>query len=108
VTNNLARFRHWLKRLGDVVAGRKRTEITIETDRVLIIGKRHSIRACCQECGCEVDMVTQADAAALSQDAQILGPKPMLPGYGEGRGWHWSQAVDGTALICLESVLRSK
>lgn len=32
--------------------------------------------------------------------------QPVLPGDMESGGWHWSQAADGSALLCLESVGR--
>jgi hypothetical protein len=46
----------------------KRTEITVETDRVLIVRRRRSTRASCPECGREVDMAGPEDAEALSQE----------------------------------------
>lgn len=41
-----------------------RTEITVETDRVLII--RRSVRAWCRQCGREVDMLSLGEAEALT------------------------------------------
>lgn len=34
--------------------------------------------------------------------------QPMLPSRGERPGWHWSQAADGSPLVCLESLLKSQ
>jgi hypothetical protein len=102
-------FLRWAKLSRRIAGTYKRTEVTVETDQILVIQRLRATQAWCAECGREVDMVTLKVAAALSaKDAQILGPQPMLPGYGEGRGWHWSQAADGTPLICLESLLRAK
>jgi hypothetical protein len=81
----------------------KRTEITIETDQVLIIRRRRVVRLWCRECGCEVEMVGQEEAAAL---AGLLGKD--LPDCAQPRGWHISQGQAGTGLICLESLLKTK
>ena len=102
-------FLRWAKISRRWAGTSKRTEVTVETDRILVIQRLRATRVWCAECGREVDMVTLRDAAALSaKDAPILGPQPMLPGYGDDRGWHWSRAKDGTPLICLESLLRSR
>jgi hypothetical protein len=111
-------FRRWAKVSGRAAGAYRRTEITVETDRVLIIRKRHSTRGWCAECGKEVDMVGLKEAETLSGMThprmsppmlnQSPATQPMLPGYGEWPGWHWSQAADGSPLVCLESLLKSK
>jgi len=107
-------FRRWTKVSERAVAAYKRTEITLETDRIWIIRKLHSRRAWCAECGREVDMVGLKEAEALSGTMQPklsrpLTTQPMLPGgRGDGRGWHWSEAADGAPLVCLESLLKSR
>ena len=101
-------FRRWAKVSELSVAAYKRTEITLETDRIWIIRKLHSRRAWCAECGREVDMVGLKEAQALSGIAQPLTTQPTLPGCGDGRGWHWSETADGSLLICLESVLGAR
>ena len=80
-----------------------RTEITIETDRVLIIRRRRALRAWCQECGCEVDMVSVGEGGAPTGMAG-----QMLRDGAEARGWHIAQGRDGTELVCLVSLLKSK
>jgi hypothetical protein len=80
----------------------KRTEITVETDHVLIIQRRRAIRAWCHQCGCEVDMVGLAEAEASTR---MSGSE--LREYAESRGWHLFQNDDGCELICLESWLKS-
>jgi hypothetical protein len=99
VANNLARFRRWAKGLADGVAGRKRTEITVETDRVLIIRRRWTVRFWCQECGCEVDMVGVAEAEAITGKTGS-----MLYEYAEARGWHLAETSDQATLVCLKSL----
>jgi hypothetical protein len=109
-------FRRWTKVSGRTAAAYRRTEITVETDRVLIIRKSHSTRAWCAECGREVDMVDLNEVGAIAGTPQgmaqrlpgeSLSTDPMLPGCGERPGWHWSQAADGSTLVCLESLLKS-
>ena len=84
------------------MANRKRTEITIETERVLIIRRRRSTRAWCQACGGKVDMVGLAEAEAITGTTQ-----PVLQDSAEARGWHLAESPGGTVLICLESFRKS-
>jgi hypothetical protein len=79
----------------------RRTEITIETDRVLIIGRRHSTRAWCPECGRDV-YVVQAQMLTSGTQPRLLkgdstGPQP----------WHSFEGPDGKLLVCLESLLKA-
>jgi hypothetical protein len=73
MANNLARFRRWSKSLMEGVIGRKRTEITVETDRLLIIRRRRTVRFWCRECGREVVAVIVAEAGTLGG---ITRPSP--------------------------------
>jgi len=81
---------------------RKRTEITIETDRVLIIRWRRSKRGWCVQCGTEVDMVGEQEAEALTGK---LGAS--LRDCARARSWHLAEESSGLPLVCLESVLKS-
>jgi hypothetical protein len=99
----------WAKLSRRTADGYKRTEIIVETDQILVLRKARFTRGWCAECGREVEMVTLIDAITLSgENALPPEPQAMLPGCGDSRGWHWSQAEDGTQLICLESLLGSK
>jgi len=80
----------------------RRIEITIETDRVLIIRRRRPIRAWCPACGGEVDMVGLAEARAITGMTQ-----PMLQDSAKARGWHFAEGQGGARLICLESLRKS-
>ena len=100
-------FRRWAKVSERAVSAYKRTEITMETDRVFIIRNSHSTRGWCSECGREVAMVGVKEAEVLRGKAQLFSAQPMLPGCGASRGVHWSLASDGSPLVCLESVLQS-
>jgi hypothetical protein len=100
--SNLSRFRDWAKRLAGAIFEPQRTEITIQTERLVLIRGRRSTRAWCQQCGREVEMVGLSQAAALAG-----GVKPTLPDSTQGRGWHVSEDQNGSPLICMESVLKS-
>jgi len=76
---------------------RKRMEVTVETDQVLIIRRRRSTRGWCQECGSEVEIVSLEDAAA------IAGINSPLLHDGMAQRWHFSGS-EGT-WVCLESLL---
>ena len=100
--STLSRFQRWAKRLVGAETALKRTEITMETDRVLIIRRRSVIRGWCPECACEADMLSLEEAAA------IVGTSPMtLRHHPHSRDWHFCEGLEGTTLICLESLLKS-
>jgi hypothetical protein len=99
LANNLARFQRWSKGLVEAMVGRKRTEITIESDQLLIIRRRRTVRFWCQECGCELEMISVAEAEALTGIT-----RPMLDDGAEARGWHFAEASDNATLVCLESL----
>jgi hypothetical protein len=102
-------FLRWAKVSRRTANGYKRTEITVETEQILVIRNSRARRAWCVECGREVNVVTLNDAGALlGGEARTPKLQAVLPGCGDGRGWHWSEAADGTLLICLESLMRSK
>lgn len=81
----------------------KRTEITMETEQVLTIRWRHSTRGWCQECGREVEMVGLAEAEGITGMTQ-----PVLQAGAQIQKWHISEDQDGSPLICLASLLRSR
>jgi len=81
------------------MAAHKRTEITIETDRVLIIRRRRVLRAWCPECGREVEMVDPREAEAIT----VVAGSALR----DCAQWHIAQSQDGAGLICLDSLLRS-
>ncbi len=83
----------------------KRTEITIETDQLLIIRRRHSTRLWCHECGREADFVPweRMERAGLVLETGVKAPEPQ-PGGGL-HGFHTHATRDETVLVCVESVL---
>jgi hypothetical protein len=85
------------------MATRKRIEITIKTDRVVIIRRTRLTQGQCQECGCEADMVDMTTAAELTGMTDR-----MLRDLMDVQGLHLGQSADGSPRICLESLLKSK
>lgn len=82
------------------MAVKKTTRITIETEQLLVIRRRTSVRAWCQQCAAEVDMVLIEDAAELAQvDVRMI--RDLL----NVERFHWSQS--GLLRICLNSLLKS-
>jgi hypothetical protein len=80
----------------------RRMQITIETDEVTIIRRRHPRYTWCPECACEMEVVGMEEAgvrAGLTERA--------LRNCAQSRGWHLSDAGDGTLLVCLKSLLKT-
>jgi hypothetical protein len=104
VANNLARFWRWTKNVAGTTTVQKRTEITVETDQIMVVRKRQrQVRSWCPECGREVDMVDLKEAESLTGMPQAM----FSCGVGD-RGWHWSQAEDGSTLVCVASLRKSR
>lgn len=84
------------------MAAYRKTEITIETQRVVTIRRRRVPRAWCAECGGDVDMVNLVEVQALTELQH-----PVLRDSAEAQKWHFCVGPDGTTLVCLESLLKS-
>ena len=95
---NLSRFQRWAKSLGTVLTPAKRTEITVETSKVLIIRKRRSTRGWCEQCGREVDLIRLEEAEALADVMPLEGE------CAHADAWHMCEGPDGTPRVCIESV----
>jgi len=78
----------------------KQTKITIETDSLLILRGRSFLRAWCYRCAAEVEMVALENTGAISNLDQ-----PELEQWLGSDDMHRLQAADGSALICLDSLL---
>lgn len=78
----------------------KQTKITIETESLLILRGRTSRRAWCPLCAAEGEMIALENAGVISN----LEP-PALEEWLNSGELHRSQAGDGSALICLNSLL---
>jgi hypothetical protein len=78
----------------------KQTRITIETDSLLIVRAGNTSRAWCPQCGAEGEMVALANAGIVSNLEQ-----PAIEKWLNSGELHRSAAPDGSALICLKSLL---
>jgi hypothetical protein len=84
------------------VKAHRRTEITVETDQVVVIRRARFLRGWCPECGSEVDRVCLPDAhAVVGMSGKARGASTVA------QGWHVSVGQDGAVLVCLESLLKS-
>jgi hypothetical protein len=79
----------------------KLTKITIETDSLLVLRGRSSLRAWCRECGAEGEMIPVEGIGVISN----LVPRE-VEAWLESEAIHRSQASDGSRLICLNSLLK--
>lgn len=79
---------------------KKKTKLTIETERVLVI-RRGSVgrRAACGACGEVVGLLTADEAAALLR----VSPRAIYRQV-EGGRVHFTETADGALLICLNSL----
>jgi hypothetical protein len=78
----------------------KQAKITIETDSLLILRGRSSVRAWCPRCAAEVEMIALEDMGVISNLE-----RPELEEWLNSGELHRLQAADGSALTCLDSLL---
>jgi len=83
--------------------GTRRMHIIIETDEVTIIRRHCARRTWCLECAREVELIGMDEAGALVGMTQRA-----VRDCAETRGWHLSDPGDGTQLVCLTSLLKTK
>lgn len=79
----------------------KRTRITIETDSLLVLRGRKSLRAWCPQCGTEAEMIPLNEVGVVSN----LSPSE-VQAWMESPDLHHTTTADGIALICLNSMLK--
>jgi hypothetical protein len=78
----------------------KQTKITIETDSLLILRGRNSIHAWCPLCAAEGEMIALGHVGVISNL-----DRSAVEEWLNSQELHRSQAADGSALICLNSLL---
>lgn len=79
---------------------KKRTEITIETERVIVIRRhRPPVRAWCQSCDRQVVMVTVDEAAR----AACVSARTLYR-WVEDEQLHFIETAEGGLLICQASI----
>jgi hypothetical protein len=76
----------------------RRTRITIETERTLIVARRQTARRWCPECGREVELLASDQAGRLQHvaPARTAGREETLV--------HVVRAADGL-VVCLKALL---
>ena len=79
----------------------RETKITIESDSLLILRGRSSLRAWCPECASEVEMIPLDSVGVISN----LAP-PEVEAWIQSEALHHVMAADGASLICLNSMLK--
>lgn len=78
---------------------KKRTEITIETERTLFISSPRKVTGWCAVCDAEVQMVPVDEAAILQRvDSRTIFRLV------EAKQVHSSETANGLLLICLNSL----
>jgi len=79
----------------------KLTKITVETESLLVLRGRKSLRAWCPQCDAEGEMIVLGDIGVISN----LAPSDVKAWF-ECETIHHSRTADGTELICLNSLLK--
>jgi hypothetical protein len=79
---------------------KRRVEITVETERVLLVrGRSVSFTAWCPGCEARVRMVTAGEAAHLSE----LSAREIFRRVESG-ALHFAETAEGELLVCRESL----
>ena len=78
----------------------RQTKITIETDSLLIVWGRNARHGWCPFCAAEAEMIALENVGVISN----LDPVALEEWLNSGE-LHRSQTADGSALICLNSLL---
>jgi uncharacterized Zn finger protein len=82
------------------VSIKRRTEITVEMDRIFVIRRRgEPVLARCAECGEQTKMVTADEAAANARVSSRT-----IFRWIETEKIHFVESREGTLLICLRSL----
>lgn len=82
---------------------KRRTEITIETERVVVLEGvgREDVAQWCERCGAESRLIAPDTAATL------LGVTTgAMLRWAEAAGLHFAEAADGPQLLCLNGLTR--
>ncbi len=80
----------------------RKTEITVETERVLVIrGARRARVVWCAACSAQVKMVTPEQAALVARVSART-----IYRWVEAERLHFSETPDGWLLVCLNSLLQ--
>ena len=81
---------------------RKKTEVIVERDQVLVIRRLNKREPrWCEECGEQAQMVSVDDAASIAS----LTARAVYRRVEAGKV-HFSETTDGLLLVCLNSLLK--
>lgn len=79
---------------------KRRTEITIETDRFFVLNRRaNSVTSWCGRCGQRVRMIPVDEAAAIAGVSSRT-----IYRWADDENLHFTETSDGRLLICSESI----
>ena len=78
----------------------KQTKIMIETHSLLIVRSQSSARAWCPRCQANAEMIAFDNVGVISNL-----DRPAVEKWLNSGELHRSQAADGSALVCLNSLL---
>ena len=79
----------------------KETKITLESDSLLILRGRSSLRAWCPDCASEVEMIPLDGIGVISN----LAPRE-VEAWIQSEDLHHTKTADGAPLICMNSMLK--
>jgi hypothetical protein len=77
---------------------RKTEQITVETDQILVIRRQKLTRTWCDECQRHTEFI------ALEEINHALGAG--LKAANAGDGLHFGKTLDGSTVVCAESLAR--
>ena len=77
----------------------KRTQITVESDEVVVVRRMRIYRGWCEQCQRDVDMVSDADARSIVKASGQTEAQEQ-----PGGAWHLCGGEE-PPLVCLESLL---
>jgi hypothetical protein len=79
---------------------KRRTEITIDIDRVMIVSQSKNHKSWCEICGTHVSMATARQAAEMLQTSEAV-----IYRLAENGKLHFSTTTEGMLLICYDSLI---
>lgn len=79
----------------------KNTRITIETESLVVLRGRKSLRAWCPQCGEQAEMIPLNGVGVVSNLT-----KEEVQAWMESQDLHQTATSDGAAFICLNSLLK--
>lgn len=78
----------------------KRTEITIETDRIVVLSRRKvSVVSWCHECGRRIKIITVDEAATIAGVTSRT-----IYRWADAEKLHFTETAEGVLMICSSSL----